>query len=87
LIITPELILDNIKIQNSTGLTARVFSRALGLLPKDRKKLEIRIDKELLLVYESKYPRTNNQKFHGASISDDINKALAVWMRMHNDID
>ena len=65
---------------------SRVFSRAIGLLPRNRKKTTVWIERELLEAYEKLYPRTSNG-FQGASLSDDVNKALAIWFQMQKYIE
>jgi hypothetical protein len=40
-----------------------------------------------LAAYEQQFPRTNDNGFQGASLSDDVNKALAIWFMKNGYID
>ena len=78
----PSLELGTIELANDS-FTAEIFRRCLNpLRGRNRKKMTIYLDKDLLDKYEEVHPRRENGSF-GGQLSDDCNRSLAVWLQVH----
>lgn len=78
----PELVLGAVQLSNDS-LTARIFRSCINPRKgKQRRKVTIYIDAELLEKYEKLHPRRGDGSF-GGQLSDDCNKSLAVWLQVH----
>jgi hypothetical protein len=78
----PSLKLGTIELTNDS-FTAEIFRRCLHpLRGRNRKRVSVYLDIELLEEYEKLHPRRENGSF-GGQLSDDLNKSLAVWLQAH----
>ncbi|WOF15991.1 hypothetical protein F1737_04375 [Methanoplanus sp. FWC-SCC4] len=78
----PELNLGTVNLTNDS-LTAGIFRRCINPRKgKTRKKVTVYLDVDLLGEYEKHHPRQDNGSF--GTLSDDVNKSLAVWMQVNN---
>jgi hypothetical protein len=79
----PKLVLGTVELSKDS-LAARVFRNCINPSKgKQRKKVSVHIDQELLQKYEEVHPRQKNHSF-GGQLSDDCNKSLVVWLQVHD---